>query len=84
MAQKATTRQERAEQLTNVRVYELQDGVFALHCENENGEPRKRILEPAEMYPSPRAVGRAVSAAAGDFFAGPQGTSLLKAYDYRE
>jgi len=52
MAQKATTRQQRAEQLSNVRVYELRDGVFALHCENENGESRKRILEPAEMYSS--------------------------------
>lgn len=52
MARKATTRQERAEQLSNVRVYELRDGVFALHCENEDGEPRKRILEPAEMYSS--------------------------------
>ena len=52
MAQKATTRQQRAEQLTNVRVYEFGDGVFALHCENENGESRKRILEPAAMYSS--------------------------------
>jgi len=52
MAQKATTRQQRAEQLTNVRVYELRDGVFALHCENEDGESRKRVLEPGEMYSS--------------------------------
>jgi len=52
MAQKATTRQQRAEQLSNVEVYELRDGVYALHCENEDGEPRKRILEPGEMYSS--------------------------------
>ncbi len=52
MAQKATTRQQRAEQLSNVEVYELRNGVYALHCENEDGEPRKRILEPGEMYSS--------------------------------
>jgi hypothetical protein len=49
---KETTRQDRAEALSNVRIYELREGVFALHCENENGEPRKRILKPDELYSS--------------------------------